>query len=134
MNEVEEFLEAYSQARKTPSTENLLKMVERLLPFAPAGIEWGIEISSVAGVTYMIEGGQFIAVKVSRDEFGPFIQTSVAPIGLEAIPAAALKNIREVDSFVEKVVSHLGEWARKMPATHPQRQLVEQLLKALRGK
>ncbi|MCS7133218.1 MAG: hypothetical protein RMI43_01660 [Candidatus Caldarchaeum sp.] len=132
MNEVEKFLNAYDRARSMPSDENLLKLVEALLPFAPPGIEWGIEISSVAGMTYLLEDGRVIAVKVSRDEFGPFMQTSVTPVGLEAIPASALKNIRDVESFVQKTASHLGEWARKMPANNRQKQLVEQLLLALR--
>ncbi|MDW8083890.1 MAG: hypothetical protein RMI49_01630 [Candidatus Caldarchaeum sp.] len=131
MDKVEKFLAAYETARNTPTEENLLKLIESLLPFSPPGIEWGIEISSVAGVTYMLEGGRVIAVKVSRDEFGPFMQTSIAPVDLSSIPAVALKNIRDVQSFITKTAVHLGQWASKMPPSNAQKSLVEKLLHAL---
>ncbi|MCS7137289.1 MAG: hypothetical protein NZ941_02850 [Candidatus Caldarchaeum sp.] len=133
MDKVEKFLAVYETARNTPTEENLLKLIESLLPFSPPGIEWGIEISSVAGVTYMLEGGRVIAVKVSRDEFGPFMQTSVAPVELSSIPAVALKNIRDVQSFIKKTAVHLGQWASKMPPSNNQKRLVEKLLQALQA-
>lgn len=131
VKEVDSFLNAYHDALKNPSEDNLLRMVETLIPFAPHGIEWGIEISSVAGITYMLEGGRVVAVKVSRDEFGPFMQTSITPVELRAIPANALKNIRDLRKFVERVAVHLREWSRRMPSNNYQKQLVEELLRSL---
>ncbi|MEM4190026.1 MAG: hypothetical protein QW544_05890 [Candidatus Caldarchaeum sp.] len=133
MDYVERFRKVYLHAKQEPSDENLLKLLESLLPFSPPGIEWGLEIASVAGVTYMLEGGRVIAVKVSRDEFGPFMQTSVAEIPFSSIPATALKNIRDVDQFVEKIVKHLSEWSKRMPPANSQRKLVESFLQAVKG-
>ncbi|MEM2236901.1 MAG: hypothetical protein QXR26_01280 [Candidatus Caldarchaeum sp.] len=133
MDYVERFRSVYLEARREPSDENLLKLLESLLPFSPPGIEWGLEIASIAGVTYMLEGGRLIAVKVSRDEFGPFMQTSVAEIPFESLPAAALKNVRDVDLFIKKLVSHLSEWLKRMPRENMRRKLVEGFLHSVKG-
>ncbi|BAJ49879.1 hypothetical protein CSUB_C0010 [Candidatus Caldarchaeum subterraneum] len=132
MDEVEKFIEAYARAIQEPSDNNLLTLLHALLPFSPAGIEWGLEIASLAGVTYMLEDGRAIAVKVSRDEFGPFMQTSVAQVSLNTIPSAALKNIKDVKAFVNRVAEHLSEWARRMPDTNPVKKRVETLLMRVR--
>lgn len=121
------------EARREPSDENLLKLLESLLPFSPPGIEWGLEIASMVGVTYMLEGGRLIAVKVSRDEFGPFMQTSVAEIPFASLPSAALKNIRDVDLFIQKLVNHLSEWLKGIPRENMQRKLVEGFLNCVQG-
>jgi len=131
MDSVDRFLKAYNAVRVDRSDEKLYQLLEALLPFSPPGIEWGLEVANIAGVTYMLEGGRVIAVKVSRDEFGPFMQTSVAEISLTSIPSAALKNIKDVESFIDRVVKHLSEWASRMPADNSLRRLVEELLKNL---
>jgi hypothetical protein len=94
MDVVERFHEAYRAARADPSDEKLLALLEALLPFSPPGVEWGVEVADVAGTTYVLEGGRAVAVRLSRDEFGPFMQTSVAEIPLTSIPAVGLKGLR----------------------------------------
>ncbi|MEM1946326.1 MAG: hypothetical protein QXH12_01150 [Candidatus Caldarchaeum sp.] len=133
MDYVERFLSVYVNARRDPSDENLLNLLESLLPFSPPGVEWGLEVASLAGVTYMLEGGRLVAVKVSRDEFGPFMQTNVVEIPLSSLPSAALKNIRDVDQFVQKLVKHLSGWVKGMKGESLQKKLVERLLETLGG-
>ncbi len=130
--EIEELLSAYRKALNEPSDENIIRMLAALLPFSPPGIEWGIEFSSLAGITYMLENGRVLAVKVSRDEFGPFMQTSIAPVKLEAIPTQALKSIqKDVGGFLERVRNHLTSWLRMAPAKHPKREAIRELIEAL---
>jgi hypothetical protein len=74
-----------------------------------------------------------VAVRLSRDEFGPFMQTSVAEIPLTSIPAVGLKGLRDVDGFVKRVLNHLSEWSRRMPEGSAQRELVMKLLESFRG-
>jgi len=133
MDEVERFHTAYRAARADPCDEKIIALLEALLPFSPPGVEWGVEVADVAGTTYMLEGGRAVAVRLSRDEFGPFMQTSVAEIPLTSIPAVGLKALRDVDGFVKRVLAHLSEWARRMPQGSGQRMLVERLLESFRG-
>lgn len=132
MDPVERFCKTYEEARRSPTDDNLYKLLESLLPFSPAGIEWGLEVSSLAGVTYMLEDGKVVAVKLSRDEFGPFMQTSVAEIPLSSIPSAALKNIRDVENFVQRITTHLQDWASRMPLNNERKSLVEAFIKKLK--
>ncbi|MEM3097064.1 MAG: hypothetical protein QW756_04005 [Nitrososphaerota archaeon] len=131
MNEVEYFLEAMDRARRSPTRDNLLQMVEKLSPFSPPGLEWGIELSFLAGVTYMLEDGRLLMVRVSRDEFGPFMQTSVTQISLQDIPDSALKPISDVDTFIAGLLKHLNMWLNRAPVDHPRRRSVEMLVQAL---
>jgi hypothetical protein len=133
MDDVERFHEAYRAARADPSDEKLLALLEALLPFSPPGVEWGVEVADVAGTTYVLEGGRAVAVRLSRDEFGPFMQTSVAEIPLTSIPSVGLKGLRDVDGFVKRVLNHLSEWSRRMPEGSAQRELVMKLLESFRG-
>jgi len=131
MDALQRFTEAYEQARQSPTDDNILKLLESLLPFSPPGLEWGLEVTSIAGITYMLEGGRVVAVKVSRDEFGPFMQTSVAEIPLSSIPASALREVRDVEAFMRRITNHLREWASRMPAGDNRRTAVETFLRAV---
>lgn len=131
MTEVDAFLKAVDEARRNLSRENLLAMLKSLSPFSPPGIEWGIELSSLAGVTYMLEDGRLLMVRVSRDEFGPFMQTSVSQISYDAIPDQALKTLTDLDSFIDRLLRHLTAWLDSAPPKHPRREKVEMLVKAL---
>ncbi|MEM2095637.1 MAG: hypothetical protein QXX19_02090 [Candidatus Caldarchaeum sp.] len=131
MDAVQRFTEAYEQARQSPTDDNILKLLESLLPFSPPGLEWGLEVASIAGITYMLEGGRVVAVKVSRDEFGPFMQTSVAEIPVSSIPSSALREVRNVEAFMRRITSHLREWVSRMPAGDSRRTAVETLLRAV---
>ncbi len=132
MTAVELFTKAYVEAKREPSDDNLVRLLESLLPFSPPGIEWGLEVASLAGVTYMLDGGKAISVKVSRDEFGPFMQTSVSEIQLTSIPSAAMKKLQDVEGFIQRVVSHLSEWIKRAPANSEQAKLVGAFLEKVR--
>ncbi|MEM1943610.1 MAG: hypothetical protein QXO30_00290 [Candidatus Caldarchaeum sp.] len=131
MDAVQRFTEAYEQARQSPTDDNILKLLESLLPFSPPGLEWGLEVASIAGITYILEGGRAVAVRVSRDEFGPFMQTSVAEIPVSSIPSSALREVRNVEAFMRRITSHLREWVSRMPAGDSRRTAVETLLRAV---
>ena len=126
------FVDSLKKALEEPSEDNVVEMLRCLMPFAPPGLEWGIEFSSLAGITYMLEDGRVIAVRVSRDEFGPFMQTSVAPVSLDSIPRQVFKlMLNDLNGFVGRVVEHLRSWLAKAPANHPKRGRVAALLEAL---
>ena len=127
--EVMEFMNALQKAREDPSPDNILALISSLAPFSPPGLEWGIELVTLAGITYMLEDGRLIAVRVSRDEFGPFMQTSIAETSLEAIPQHALNQIRDnIDGFIERVITHLRAWLERAPPNHPKLELVTELI------
>jgi|GEM_PF-1230656 len=130
-DEVEAFLEAFKTAKANPSDENIQTMVEKLSPFSPPGLEWGIELFSLAGVTYMLEDGRLLMVRVSRDEFGPFMQTSVAAIPFSSLPEQAIQHLRDVDTFLTRIRQHLRAWLLRSPEGHPKRRPVDLLLKSL---
>jgi len=130
--DVEDAVAALRRALSEPSEGNVVNLLEALLPFAPPGLEWGIEFSYLAGITYMLEDGKVLAVRVSRDEFGPFMQTSVASVGLEAVPSQALKQVvDDVGGFAHRVAKHLRSWLERAPPNHPKRGRVAKLLEAL---
>jgi hypothetical protein len=131
MDEVRAFLEAVKAARMDPSPENILSIVEKLSPFSPPGLEWGIELFSLAGVTYMLEDGRLLMVRVSRDEFGPFMQTSVAEIPVGSLPQQAIQHLSDIDGFLGRIRRHLSSWLMRSPENHPKRAPVATLLKAL---
>ncbi|GBC68767.1 hypothetical protein HRbin01_00452 [archaeon HR01] len=131
MDEVSDFLAAARRAESNPSEENILAMVAGLSPFSPPGLEWGIELSSVAGSSYILEDGRLLLVRVSRDEFGPFMQTSVSQIGLESLPPQVLKSLADVKVFLGKVSSHLKLWLERAPKDHPKIDLIQRLVQAL---
>jgi len=132
-DEIARFIHSIKEAVREPSEGNVVKLLENLLPFSPAGVEWGIEVSYLAGITYMLEDGKVLAVRVSRDEFGPFMQTSIAPMQLSSIPTQALKPIQQdVRSFIKRVSEHLTRWLEKAPQSNPKRERIRALLDKLR--
>ena len=132
--EVEAFINALNKARENPSDENILSLIHSLAPFSPPGLEWGIELTTLAGITYVLEDGRLMAVRVSRDEFGPFMQTSVAEASLETIPRNALNQIKDdVDGFIRKVVEHLKNWLDRAPPEHPKREIIRELIEVIKG-
>ncbi len=130
--DVRRFIASFRKAVEEPSEDNVIHLLESLMPFAPPGLEWGIEFSYLAGITYMLEDGKVLAVRVSRDEFGPFMQTSIASVKLEAIPRQALKPVvDDVNGFVKRAAEHLRNWLARAPQAHPKRGKVAKLLEAL---
>ena len=130
--DVERVLASFRKALAEPNEDNVVNLLESLLPFAPPGLEWGIEFSYLAGITYMLEDGKVLAVRVSRDEFGPFMQTSIASVRLEAVPRQALKPVvDDVRGFAKRMVEHLRSWLARAPPNHQKRGKVAKLLEAL---
>lgn len=105
---------------------NLLKL------FVPAGLEWAVEIGSSAGTTYILEDGKLEVIIVSRDEFGPFMGSSVREIDVESVPEQTLlQTVSRFDSFLVGCVNKLKGWLSSIPEENPKKFKVSNLCKTL---
>ena len=129
---VDELLASYRELREKRTAEAAASMLERLKEFSPPGVEWGIELVRLPGISYIAEGGRIIALSVSREEFGPFMQSSIRQVEASSIPREALRQIVEnPDGFIDRVKRHLSSWLASAPSGHPLRRRVELLLESL---
>jgi len=128
---IQAFRKVVDEAQARPSEDNLVRLIHGLAPFSPPGLEWGIEFGRLAGTSYIMEDGKVLAVRVSRDEFGPFMQTSVAEIPLSAVPTQAFQELRDLPKFLRRLRDHLARWLGSVPGNHPKHDLIRELVEFL---
>lgn len=128
----EEVVRRYEALRMSRSYEDAKGLIEVLKAFAPPGVEWGIELFRAPGISYIAEGGRVIALRLSRDEFGPFMQTRLTDVDLDEVPKELFKDLLErPEEFLSSVRRHLVEWLRRAPEEHELRGRVVLLLEVL---
>ncbi|MCS7142394.1 MAG: hypothetical protein NZ920_01170 [Aigarchaeota archaeon] len=131
---IEEVVRRYRELKERRGHEEVVRLIDSLKGFAPPGVEWGIEFGRIPGVSYILEGGRVVALRVSRDEFGPFMQTSLKQVDVKNVPSEALKEVSErPENFITKVVDHLSGWLERAPTDHQLRGKVEALVKGLKN-
>ena len=60
---------------------------------------------------YLVGGGTVTVVRVSRDEFGPFMRTQVAEVRPEDLPEEVMKLVlRDPKGFLRSVSDQLEAW------------------------
>lgn len=115
---------------ETRDEQALVRLISALRVIAPPGIEWALEIGNHAGMAYLIESGKLLQLRVAREEFGPFMDTSVREISAEDIPKILLNSVAsDAEVFMKRVLERLQDWSRRVPANHPSRQTIEDLLR-----
>ncbi|MCS7094727.1 MAG: hypothetical protein NZ988_02825 [Thaumarchaeota archaeon] len=114
-----------------PSVNSVRVLIDSLRVLSPPGIEWGIELLDVAGTRYVLEGGRVTVVRLSRDDFGPFMRTQVRELEVEDVPEEVLKALlRDPKGLMSSIVSQLERWTQ---TAHPNRELRERVRELLRG-
>ena len=94
--------------RDVDSVRDLLRILAEM---APPGVEWGVEVASIAGTRYLAGGGRITVVRVSRDEFGPFMRTQVAEVKVDDVPEEVLKLVlRDPEGLLRSVAEQLSSW------------------------
>lgn len=125
-------IDTLQRLRRERSVELAERLLDLVRHFSPPGIEWGIELIRLPGLSYIAEGGRIVALSVSRGEFGPFMQSSTRTVEPGDIPREALSKLAEdPDGFADRLVSHLSEWLERSPPAHPLRGPVEMLLEMI---
>ncbi|MEM1922521.1 MAG: hypothetical protein QXO86_05540 [Nitrososphaerota archaeon] len=117
--------------KESRRVETAYELVGLVKDVCPPGVEWGFEIGRTPGILYIAEDGRIVALSISRDEFGPFMDTRMREVPVKNIPAEAIsKIVSDPDGFLKSLVSHLSKWLRGAPATHHLRGDVEEFVAA----
>lgn len=128
--DVNEVLQCWNALRETHDEQAVMRLISALRVVAPPGIEWALEIGNHAGMAYLIESGKLLQLRVSREEFGPFMDTSVREISAEDVPKILLSALAaDAEGFMRKVLDRLQEWSMRAPTNHPSRPAIEGLLR-----
>lgn len=107
----ERALRASSELLRRRDVDSVRELLSSLAEIAPPGVEWGVEVASVAGTRYLAGGGRITVVRVSRDEFGPFMRTQVAEVRVEDVPEEVLKLVlRDPEGLLRSVAEQLTGW------------------------
>lgn len=123
-------MQCWNSLLQTHDEQALVRLISALRVIAPPGIEWALEIGNHAGMAYLIESGKLLQLRVSREEFGPFMDTSVREISAEDIPKILLNSVAgDAEGFMKRVLDRLHDWSKRAPANHPSRQGIEGLLR-----
>ncbi|MEN3048568.1 MAG: hypothetical protein ABDH63_07325 [Candidatus Caldarchaeales archaeon] len=124
-------LDACARVMAEPSVNAIRVLIDSLRVLSPPGIEWGVELLDVAGTRYVLEGGRLTVVKLSRDEFGPFMRTQVRAIEPEDVPEEVLKVLlRDPRGLISSIADQLERWTR---TAHPNLELKERVRELVRG-
>lgn len=119
------------QIKESRSVELAYELVELIKDVCPPGIEWGFELGRTPGILYIAEEGRIVALSVSRDEFGPFMDTRMRTVSVKNIPAEALsKIVADPEGFLKSLVNHLSQWLKTAPPNHLLRPEVEKFVSA----
>jgi len=107
----ERALRACTELLRRRDVDSVREVLSSLAEIAPPGVEWGVEVVSVAGTRYLVGGGKATVVRVSRDEFGPFMRTQVAEVRPEDLPEEVMRIVlRDPEGFLKSVADQLGAW------------------------
>ncbi|MCX8203250.1 MAG: hypothetical protein N3H32_02915 [Nitrososphaeria archaeon] len=124
-------IEACAKFIAEPSVEAVRGLIDSLKDLSPPGIEWGVELLDVAGTRYVLEGGRLTVVRLSRDEFGPFMRTQVREVRVEDVPEEVLKALlKDPRGLIASIADQLERWTR---TAHPNRELKEAVRDLVRG-
>ncbi len=130
----ERALRACGELLRRRDVDSVREVLSSLAEIAPPGVEWGVEVVSVAGARYLVGGGTATVVRVSRDEFGPFMRTQVAEVRPEDLPEEVMKVVlRDPEGFLRSVADQLVAWYSTGHGETALRTEVAHLLQGLRS-